>query len=1290
MAIKINFDSQYQPIPPTFVLCLKNGDRLGLINNISKLRIRDSFNDVPEISFTVSKYDNDETCVLWDEIKNFRLVWCKEFNTIFELTVTFEDSESVIKNIQLHRLAESELSQINVYNLQCNTEEDIMRDDYDAEHPTCIYDAVNTNRSLLHRLLENAPHYQIESVDASIAGLVRTFSFDKEDIKSCLDEICEEISAVVVYNSSYDSDDNIVRSISLKDLQANCLESNCNYRGEFEDVCPKCGSTNIKEGYGNDTGIFITKDKLADNITFETDTDSVKNCFRLIAGDDLMTETIVNCNPNGSRYLWYFSDKMKQDMPEELVAKINEYDEDYTEYNNEHEYSINPTAVSDYNDLVTKYISLNPDLEGISNTITGYPNLVKAYYNSIDFALYLKSWMLPPFTPEETSASDEWDKLSAVISPIAVTNLSYISATTVDSAIVNYARLIVNKNYRVKVVSSSYSNNTWTGKLNITNYSDDTDTFTNSDDFSVTINDDYETYINYKVKDAINDYIESEDNYDIGAIFALPIADFKDELEKYSLDHLTIFRDCCQSVINVLAELGGGDSSISADVYNDTYTAYREKLTAIDVEMVVRTDEITTIAGKYWEVDTSIMTEPELKELNSKIEELKDSGSALYGVQRILYDYILETQAALNFEDYLGISLWEVFSSFRREDVYQNNNYISDGLDTKQLFDNALEFIERAKQEIYKSANHQHKISASLKNLLVMEEFKNLVNSFEKGNWIRIQVENEIYKLRLLDYELDYDNLDDLNVEFSDVIQVFDGISDVESVLKQASSMASSYGNVAHQASNGNDSKIYMDKWFSDGLDLTKMKIIGNAKNQNQIIDNKGILCRAWLDEVDQYDPIQMKIINSTIAVTDDNWETVKTAMGRFVYKDPADSYKIKYGYGINGETLVGNLILGNQLGIYNGSGSLSFNEEGLVVTGNHNQVSIKPNTATNPNSSVFSIKTVNSGTVGSSIFDLDTNGNLELSGKITASAGSSFGAWTVGANAIYHNNATFESANGMYFGNSGLSLSDKFSVTSAGKLKAADAKIVGTISSIGVSNVTQITTIENGSISQGYHFTSDDSSIFVGGLDVAEIGQFEYYELLYYIKEYENHKGVGIAQKYGNEYYAISLFTLGSINFNYATYAPSFNVTSTENVKTNIKEESSVLSYFKESKIYNYDLIYEPIKSVYESEDLKRQNNVVDNNKNDESQTNTKSFLQPDGKNGVNKSEETQKINISESKKKKIGFVIGRETPDELISDDGEHIDLYSMCSVTWKAVQELLTKIESLEAQIKELKGE
>ncbi len=99
--------------------------------------------------------------------------------------------------------------------------------------------------------------------------------------------------------------------------------------------------------------------------------------------------------------------------------------------------------------------------------------------------------------------------------------------------------------------------------------------------------------------------------------------------------------------------------------------------------------------------------------------------------------------------------------------------------------------------------------------------------------------------------------------------------------------------------------------------------------------------------------------------------------------------------------------------------------------------------------------------------------------------------------------------------------------------------------------------------------------------------------------------------------------------------YSQGVLVSSTEKVKENINEVADVLGLFKKSKIYNYNY-----------------------KKND-------------------------------SNKKSHGFVIERETPAEVIAEDGKHVDVYSMSALTWRGVQELLNRIEDLENKIESLGG-
>lgn len=964
-------DYIYDTIQQTFTVAYNNleilfvdADGYVFINNASTLGLSNDDSYLITMSFTVPAIS--KALDFWEQIKDFKLVWAREWNKWFEAYVEISESDSTMKSVTLTSLGEAELSQINLYNIEINTEDDIDRDDYVV---TTLFNETNPKGSLLNRIMEKAPHYTIAHVDSTIAGIQRTFSFNGKSIYDAFKEISDEEDILFQIDCYTNSDGDLVREINVYDLESNCLD--CGHRGEFVDKCEECGSINIKSGYGEDTTIIVSVENLADNIKFSTDNGSVKNCFRLEAGDDLMSATIANCNPNGSRYIWYISDEVKSDMSDELVQKLEEYDELYRYYQKEHEVVIDAGLLECYNALVDKYSVFSDDYSHLPDTITGFPALMQAYYDTIDFFLFLNDTLMPSVEISRTTAALQAAELNTLnLSPVAVQKLENCSVSTASSAVLAMAKTIIDPRYQVKIKDSSFAENTWVGTFTVTNYSDEEDTSTTNQVY-VSINDDYEKFVKQKIDKILNK--QSEEVTDIIGLFKLNLENFKIELKRYSLSRLSSFYDCCQSCLDILIEQGIADRETWADhdpdMYRDLYVPYYQKLNAIQDEIKVREEEIEIIAGIY---DS-------------------DGDLATHGVQTYLGEVRNTIQDTLNFEKYLGEELWLQFVSYRREDTYSNSNYISDGLNNSELFKNALDFIEVATKEIYKSATLQHSITASLKNLLVMKEFEPLLDMFEVGNWIRIKVDGKVYKLRIIEYEINYDDLQQLNIRFSDVKMAQGTETDIESVIQQAASMATSYDAVIRQASNGQKGNDRLNDWVNKGLALTKMKIIDNADNQNITWDSHGLLCKEYLPITDTYDDKQLKIINKGLFLTDDNWQTSKAGIGNFAFYNP-ETGEMEEAYGVIADTLVGNLVLSEKVGIYNQKNSITLDDNGVTITAD--------GINTGENQIVFTIQKRELNGDGDEIISrsmyIDANGNLVLNGSIRINSAADQGISTL------------------------------------------------------------------------------------------------------------------------------------------------------------------------------------------------------------------------------------------------------------------------------------------------------
>lgn len=952
MAIQIRFDNTHNVITPTFILGTRNGNKLGVIP-ARNIHISDEFNSKFDLQFAVDKYINGEKYTLWDKLTTFSTVWCKEWDVWFEASVEINDDGAISKQVSCTSIGEAELSQVYLYGVEINTENDIARDDY---VPTHLYDANNRNASLLHRILSKVPHYSIGHVDSRIAIIQRTFSFDNKSIYDSLQEIAEEIDCLFVINSSTNSNGKIQRSISAYDLESYC--NACQKRGNFDNVCSECGSSDIVDGYGTDTAILISSDNLADEITLTTDTGSVKNCFRLECGDDLMTATVRNCNANGSQYIWCISDASKSDMSDSLKSKIDDYDSLYNYYVNTYDMNLSSGNAAAYNTLINKYDSQHNTYSEVSASFIGYGNLMNRYYDTINFRLYLEAEMMPGVETETVTAQTELAKLTQANIPYAtVQNLSTCSLSTSTNAVVAVAKTIIDSNFKIGTIDTSYNSTThkWQGKFAVTNYSDETQTVTSQSVIEVTITDDREKYVKQRINDTLKKESDNKKINSIEELFDLEnvtLVDFKSELEKYCLASLNSLHDSCEACVNLLIEQGVSDKiSWGEDLYDDIYDPFYKRLIAIQDEIKTRETEITIVSA-----------------IQSEIEGIRNT-----------------IQSTLNFENYLGEELWLEFVAYRREDLYKNDNYISDGLSDSELFLSAREFLDIARKEIYAAANLQHSLSASLKNLLVMKEFESLTDEFSVGNWIRVKIDGTVYKLRLVSYTIDFDSLDKISVQFSDVRKYADGITDASYILSRAASMSSSYKTVMRQASAGESSGETIDSWMTSGMSLGDTKIV-NSDIQNMVYDKHGLLFREYDPITETYGNMQLKIINKGMYLSDDNWETSKAAIGlcSYTYTTPSGEIKTRYSYGINGEVIVGKLLLGESLGLHNESGSVEFDNDGLrvsssTITNNGettSRVTISPN-----NELIFKIEN------GQSIvlsFDKST-GVLSVDGNINA-----------------------------------------------------------------------------------------------------------------------------------------------------------------------------------------------------------------------------------------------------------------------------------------------------------------
>lgn len=735
----VNLDINNQPIAPQILLAYKDGRIIGnLFYDEKSLNIKVELEDSLILTSEMSCDVYNLNTPFWDKITDFKLIYIpievpyiKTNGFWYEITVTIDDTDKTIKHIVGTLAQYAELDSVYNYEVEIRTENDINRDDY---VDTIFYNPINSDASIIDRVLKDkAPHYSVHYVEDSLRNVKRTFEFNGDSVLECLKKIAEEVGCIIIFGESLYNNISYSRSISFYEGKDYCPV--CGKRGDFTNGCtnPDCShSQEIIPRYGEETGLFINKENLGENINLSTNVEEVKNYYRLTAGDDDMTATIINCNPSGSRYIWHFTDTMKQDMSNDLRTAINNYISLYNSYKTSYEMlNIAQSKINIYNSYISSYASYMSEdtrLTSLSYPIVGYENLIRAYYYTTylhDFLNYLMS----PDSPvvQETTAEEQMGLFT--LTSIGVRALVTITKTTAANEVRDAVKIYVDTSrYKVSVFTTSFNNPTWIGNITLTSLTDDEDSYSINKQLNFV--DTTESY----VKNQIDQLLKKHETSIVGikALLNASNSDFTSEIDKYCLSYLSIIASTITSVLNILDDAGVTQDS-DPDVYNEIYTPYSQKYLILNNKILIRETQVDNI--------------------KSLINDI-----------RVQYTTINNT---LKLEEFLSEELWLELLSFRREGEIENSNYISDGLNNKELIDNAMEFYDTAREDIEKQAELQYTITASLKNLLLF--MTDRFSSFDVGDWIHIEIDGDVYKLRMISYEINYNDLANIQAEFTDV-----------------------------------------------------------------------------------------------------------------------------------------------------------------------------------------------------------------------------------------------------------------------------------------------------------------------------------------------------------------------------------------------------------------------------------------------------------------------------------------------------------------------------------------
>ena len=400
-----------------------------------------------------------------------------------------------------------------------------------------------------------------------------------------------------------------------------------------------------------------------------------------------------------------------------------------------------------------------------------------------------------------------------------------------------------------------------------------------------------------------------------------------------------------------------GDNGDGITMYNVVRKAFNDKLplytftTAFDpITYEKNTKSYSSIEQYYIKHATMEVYTPVVI---SDIEEFKTYGDSLYiqtsghtfavylngttpyvayansvGVYQIIRDYIRD-KTEMN--AFFSEDQWIRLSPFIKEDEFNDSNFLLTGYESEEeRISICEELMESAAKELKTLCKPSLEFSMTMANILALPEFEPLVEQFQLGNFIRVEIrDGYVKRTRLLEVNLNFDDLSDFSCTFGNLVTTKSEIDKHAELLAQAVSAGKQ---VAKSSTNWQKSVEKTNKIESDiaaGLQDAALKI-RNASGQSVEISDNGLIGRKLIDgTTDQYEDEQVALINNKLVFTADNWNTSKSCFGKFEFNG-------EERWGVLSDAVVsgyisGSVIEGGNLKIGGTGGTFIVNEDGSV-----------------------------------------------------------------------------------------------------------------------------------------------------------------------------------------------------------------------------------------------------------------------------------------------------------------------------------------------------------------------
>lgn len=355
-----------------------------------------------------------------------------------------------------------------------------------------------------------------------------------------------------------------------------------------------------------------------------------------------------------------------------------------------------------------------------------------------------------------------------------------------------------------------------------------------------------------------------------------------------------------------------------------------------------------------------------LQQISGCESEKSQTQSSLTTAQGQLDTYLTNIRAInsqLAITSYFTQSEYDELANYIFEGSYTDDYIkVTDIMTYSEKFQQMKTLYDRAEVQLLKVSQPTQEFDVDSESVIFDSNFSHWNDQLETGCLISVELTKDDWAwLFLSTITINYDDKN-LTFTFGNRFNKYDTKSLFDNVLGSISKSANTLQyikDVLYPLKDGTFDD--MKEAIQSSRNITMAGALASS-NEEVVIDSSGYTGRTKLAN-GTYDPQQIKITGKNIVFTDDAWSTAKTAIGEILLPDDTTTY------GINAETVIGELLIGERTRLQNPEQTFVFDEDGINVFNNTNSFTLNPSGNT-----LLSIKKGNN-----EIFGLNQDGSLHV-----------------------------------------------------------------------------------------------------------------------------------------------------------------------------------------------------------------------------------------------------------------------------------------------------------------------